>query len=50
MLSITKVGGDKPPFPTCKLAHGESLDSTSLNLQAVKGGLPPLTRFRNTPN
>jgi len=32
----------KPPFPTCKLADGESFDSKSANLQVGKGGLPPL--------
>jgi hypothetical protein len=43
MLLLTKVGGGKPPFLTCKLVGAESFDSMNAYLQVGKGGLPPLT-------
>jgi hypothetical protein len=39
-LNLTKLGGGKPPFPTCDLARDEYLDSTSNNLQVGKGWYP----------
>ena len=42
MLLLTKIGGGKPPFPTCKLTLVEWSGSPRANLKVGKGGLPPL--------
>src|SRR5687767_11298538 len=42
-LTLAKVSGGKPPFPTCKLLVVEWDGSARANLQVGKGGLPPLS-------